>query len=169
MHILMFLNDNNSAFITQDIANELDLWWTTVDYNLKALLECGFVKIVEDKKSGRKYYQITADKKAIEKVFIYYKKWVGVRLARLIPYNKIYTDQLKSDKRFVETCQHYGLRIGEGISAVLSCPKTGSETHSGRLIIWRKEQGYIPPEKEEIESIPKTKEQMLEEARSAIG
>lgn len=148
MQILIFLNDNGSAFTREDIANELDMWWNTVDYNIQGLLGSGFVKIVEDRKSGRKYFQIAEEKEAIEKAIAYQKRWVGFHLARLVPYKKIFAEQLKLDKRFVRACQELELTLQEGISAVAKCPKIGSEYNSNQLILWRTSEGYIPPEKE---------------------
>jgi len=167
MWILMFLNDNGSAFTTQDIANELDLWWTTADYNIKELLECEFVKIVEDRKSGWKYYQIAADKKLIERMTNYYKKWAGFRLARLVPSNKrITAEQLKREVRFIEKCQnYYGLSLSEGVNAVLRCSKIEFERHSNRIFLRRKEQGFIPPSEKpkEPEKTETRKEPEVEE------
>lgn len=165
MQILMFLNDNGSAFTTQDIANELDLWWTTADYNIKELLKCEFIKIVEDRKSGRKYYQIAADKNVIEKTTAYQKRWVGFHLARLISYERVTGEQVKRDKRFIEACQNrFHLKINQGIQALKECSKIGYEFHSNRLILWRKELGgYIPPEKPKEPEKSETREPEVEE------
>ena len=118
------------------------------------------------------------DKKLAEKVIDKYKYRVSFRLARFVPYKKITTEQLKSDQRFVDACQTYGLSISQGVQAVLSCPKIGSETYSGRSILWRKEEGYIPPTtkheerpstKHKEREFERTPEQILEEAGKAIG
>ena len=163
MQILKWLNDNDSAFTTQDIANELDIWWTTVDHNVEGLLKSGFVKIVEDKKSGRKYFQIAADKNVIEKAIAYQEKWVGFHLARLVPYKRVTGEQVKSDKRFIEACQNkFHLTVDQGIQALKTCSKIGYEYNSNRLILWRKEQGYIPEKPKEPEKT-ETREPEVEE------
>ena len=164
MQILIFLNDSNSAFTREDIANELDMWWNTVDYNIQGLLKSLFVKIVEDRKSGRKYFQIAEEKEAIEKAIACQKRWVGFQLARLVPYKRIFAEQLKSDSRFVEACQNrFHITVNQGIQALRMCPKIGSEYNSNRLILWRKEQGYDSPEKlKEPERLELKKEEVEE-------
>ena len=160
MKILLFLNNSEDVFYLQEIADNLDMNEMTAWSNLSRLIDAEIVRKTETKVDSRtKYYEVI-DKKLAEKVIDKYKYRVSFHLARFVPYKKITTEAFKSDKRFIETCQTYGLSISEGINAVTSCPKIGSETHSGRSILWRKEQGYIPPEK--------TPEQLLEEAKKAI-
>jgi predicted transcriptional regulator len=153
MRILVFLNQNSEIYTTTEIADELDLEWTTADYNLQKLLECEFVRIVEDKMDGRTHYYQLVDRKNVEKAISEYKRWVGYRLARLISYKKIETEQVKADKRFIGECQKYGLTISEGIEAVQSCPKIGFESQSGSTVLWRKEQGYLSPDEKEPEEV----------------
>jgi hypothetical protein len=77
-------------------------------------------------------------KKAIEK----YKHWVGICLARLIPYQRIYASQLKQDKRFIDACEQYGLSISEGMVSIFGCHKIRTEKDASEIIVWRREQGY---------------------------
>lgn len=142
MRILLFLKRKNGVLTVGEIADELDMDWGTVTYNLRKLLECGFVENVEDRMDGRTRYCRIADGKSVDRVIELYSIRASFRLARLVPYKKIYAEQLRNDKRFIDACQHYGLTVSEGVRAVLSCPKIGSQGHSGRLILWRKEQGY---------------------------
>ena len=161
MKILLFLNNSEDVYYLQEIADNLDMCEMTALQNLSKLIDAEIVRKTETKVDYRtKYYEVI-DKELAKKAIDKYKYRVSFRLARFVPYQRTTREQLKSDKRFIETCQEYGLSISEGISAVLSCPKIGSEIHSGRSIIWRKEQGFIPPEK--------THEQILEEASKAIG
>ena len=173
MKILLFLNNSEDAFYLQEIADTLDMNEMTAFSNLSRLIDAEIVKKTETKVDFRtKYYEVI-DKKLAEKVIDKYKYRVSFHLARFVPYKRITTEQLKSDKRFIETCQTYGLSISQGVQAVLSCPKIGSETYSGRSIIWRTEEGYIPPtiehEEREVDEPERTPEQILEEGRKAIG
>ena len=161
MKVLLFLHKNKKLYYIQEIADLLDMCEATVSLNLHKLNDANLVELVQSNVDKRLRFWKIANEELVEKAIEKYKYRVSFRLARLVPYNKIYTDQLKSDKRFVEACQYYGLSVSEGISAVLSCPKIGSETHSGRSIIWRVEQGFDEPEK--------THEQILKEAMEAIG
>ena len=162
MKILLFLKRRNRAHTVGEIADELDMDWGTVTYNLRKLLECGFIENVEDRMDGRtKYYRIT-DGESLDKAIELYIKRVSFRLARLIPYKRILAEQLKSDSRFVEACQELELTFREGISAVAKCPKIGSEYNSNQLILWRTEQGYDSPKKKEHEEV-KTGEREVEE------
>jgi predicted transcriptional regulator len=153
MRILIFLNKNSDIYTTTEIADELDLEWTTADYNLQKLLDCEFVRIVEDKMDGRTHYYQLVDKKNVEKAISQFKKWVRYSLAHLIPYKKIPAEHVKADKRFIEECQKYGLTIFEGIEAVQSCPKIGFINQSGKTVLWRKEQGYLPSDEKEPEEV----------------
>jgi len=73
------------------------------------------------------------EKEGAEKAFAHYKRWIDFHLARLIPYKRNLTEQLKTDERFIETCQWYGLTFDEGINVVRKCPKIGYEWASHRL------------------------------------
>ncbi len=101
-------------------------------------------KSVLAKHTRTRYFQVV-NKEAIEKAFKLYKRWVSYRLGRLIPYDKIHSEKLKSDNRFIEECKFYGLTLHEGFYAVAACPKIGTQAvtdYSGRnqgLFLWRKE------------------------------
>jgi len=161
MKILIHLKRENEQegmpLSISEVSEGLDMVWETASYNLMKLVECGFVTKVEDKMDARTRYFQVVNKEATEKAIKLYKRWVGFKLGRLIPYTKIYSGQLKSDKRFIEKCKFYGLTFYEGISAVAACQKIGTQTatdYSGRnvgLFLWRKEPGYIPPEEEKME------------------
>ena len=179
MKVLMFLLKTDKLCYITEIAEELGMNWFTIEANLYKLNDARLVEIVETDVDKRLKLWRVVDKDGSEKAIELYKRKMGYKLARFVPYKRITTEQLKSDKRFIETCQEYGLNIIQGISAVLRCPKIGSETHSeGRTtILWRKEEGYIPPTTEHEErpstkherEIERTPEQILEEGRRAIG
>ncbi|MFC1486401.1 ArsR family transcriptional regulator [Thermoproteota archaeon] len=145
MKVLMFLDRENMPHTITEIAEELDMDWSTVKHNLLKLMECEFVEIVEDKMDSRTRYFQVVNKKATERAIELYKRRVSYKLGRLIPYKKIYSKKLKSDKRFIEECKFYGLTLGEGFNAVTTCPKIRSQTatdYSGRdqgLFLCRKE------------------------------
>ena len=146
MKVLMFLDRENMPNTITEISEELDIDWSTVKHNLLKLMECEFVELVEDKMDIRtRYFQIV-NKEATEKAIELYKRWVSYKLGRLIPNQKIYSEKLKSDNRFIEECKFYGLTLHEGFNAVVSCPKINTETatdYSGRsqgLFLWRNEQ-----------------------------
>ena len=145
MKILMFLDRENMPNTITEISEELDMDWSTVKHNLLKLKECEFVETVEDKMDIRTRYFLV-NKEATEKAIELYKRWVSYKLGRLVPHQKIYSEKLKSDKRFVEECKFYGLTIYEGFTAVAACPKIETEIatdYSGRnvgLFLWRKEQ-----------------------------
>ena len=149
MRILLFLKRENKVKTVGDIAEKLDMDWGTVTYNLKKLVDCGFVKNVEDRMDGRTRYYRNIEGKSLNKVIELYSKRVSFRLARLISYHRILAEQLKSDKRFVESCQELELTVSEGINAVKMCPKIGSEWNSNQLILWRIEQGFDEPKEPE--------------------
>ena len=146
MKILMFLNRENMPHTITEIANELDMDWSTVKHNLLKLMECEFVEAVEDKMDSRTRYFQVVNKKATERAIELYKRWVSYKLGRLIPHQKTYSKKLKSDKHFIEECKFYGLTLHEGFIAVANCPKIEIEAatdYSGRnqgLFLWRKEQ-----------------------------
>jgi DNA-binding MarR family transcriptional regulator len=148
--ILLYLYHNDVHTITE-IAEALNMSDTTVYFNVQKLEKLGLIeREIPLVGKNMKYIKIT-DKELAE-VAIYRYKWlVGFKLARLVPYQKTYAEQLKSDKRFIEKCELYGLTLQEGIDAVQLCPKIGSEEHSDHLILWRKEQGYDSTEKKESE------------------
>ncbi len=146
MKILMFLNRENMPHTITEIANELDMDWSTVKHNLLKLMECRFLEIVEDKMDTRtRYFQIV-NKEATEKAIQVYKRWVSYKLGKLIPHQKTYFEKIKKDNRFIEECKFYGLTLHEGFSAVTNCPKIGTQTatdYSGRdqgLFLWRKRE-----------------------------
>ena len=146
MKILMFLNREDLPHTITEIAEELDMDWSTVKHNLLKLKECNFVELVEDKMDTRtRYYQVV-DKKATEKAIGLYKRWVSYKLSKLIPHQKIYSKKLKSDKRFIEECKFYGLTIHEGFNAVAACPKietqavTDYSSKSQGVFLWRKQE-----------------------------
>jgi predicted transcriptional regulator len=150
MRILLFLSkdvDNEEAYYLQIISNALDMNEGTAFSNLNKLVEAGLLVKGESKANRKnKYYAITNERlaeKAIEK----YKHYVGFQLARLVPYERRYCSQLKSDKRFQNACAEYGITISEGVSEILSCYKVGKESTGLDTIIWRREQGYDEPEK----------------------
>ena len=146
--ILIFLNKNDDAFYLQEVADNLDMNEMTAWCNLYKLVEAGMVVKSGVKVDARtKYYEIT-NRELAKKVIEKYKNLVAFRLARLVPYNRLFSEQLKKDSRFVEECEFYGLTIDEGINVVKMCPKVGSESDGNRLILWRISQGYTPPEKE---------------------
>ena len=171
MKVLLFLHKNKKLYYIQEIADLLDMCEATVSLNLHKLKDANLVELAQTSIDKRLRFWRVSNEELVEKAIEKYKYRVSFRLARLVQYKKIYTDQLKSDKRFIEACQDYGLSVSEGISAVLRCPKIGSETsHSGQTILWRKEQGYIPPTIEHKErEFERTPEQILEEAGKAIG
>ena len=145
MKILMFLDRENMPHTITEIAEELDIDWSTVKHNLLKLMECEFVELVEDKMDIRtRYFQIV-NKEATEKAIELYKRWVSYKLGRLVPHQKIYSEKLKSDNRFIEECKFYGLTVHQGFKTVVSCPKIDTETatdYAGRdqgLFLWRKE------------------------------
>jgi len=145
MKILMFLNLENMPHTITEIAEELEIDWSTVKHNLLKLKECEFIEIVEDKMDTRTRYFQVVNKKATEKAIELYKRWVSYKLGRLIPNQKIYSKKVKSDNRFIEECKFYGLTLYEGFNVVVSCPKIETETatdYSGRsqgMFLWRKE------------------------------
>ncbi len=145
MKILMFLNRENMPHTISEIAEELDVDWGTAKHNLLKLMECKFVEIVEDKMDARTRYFQVVNKEATEKAIKLYKRWASYKLGRLIPYQKTFSEKLKSDKRFIEECKFYGLTIHEGFNAVVTCPKIRTQIatdYSGRdqgLFLWRKE------------------------------
>lgn len=144
MKILIFLNSSEDVFYLQEIADNLNMNEMTAFGNLSKLIDAGVVKKMENKVDARtKYYEIV-DKKRAEKVIDKYKQRAAFRLAKLIPYNRVTAEQVKADSRFIETCQYHGLTVDEGIKAVSKCSKVGTEWHSNQLILWRKEQGYVP-------------------------
>lgn len=153
--ILIFLTKNDDAFYLQEVADTLDMNEMTAFSNLSKLVDAGMVVKSGVKVDARtKYYEVM-NKKLAEKVIEKYKSLVAFRLARLIPYERTYAEQLKNDSRFVKVCQYYGLNIDEGVNAVRLCSKIGYERDSNRLILWRKEQGYIlekPKEPEKFET-----------------
>jgi DNA-binding transcriptional ArsR family regulator len=179
MKILIYLKRENDwegmPLSIGDISEGLDIAWETTSYNLTKLVECGFIAKVEDKMDARTRYFQVVNKEATGKAIKLYKRMVGFRLGRLIPYNKVYSEQLKSDKRFVEMCKVYGLTLYEGISAVAACPKIGTQTvtdYSGRsngLFLWRKEPGYIPPEKEKTKEPSNVEEEKTESEENDFG
>ena len=147
MKILMFLDRENMPNTITEISEELDMDWSTVKHNLLKLKECEFVELVEDKMDIRtRYFQIV-NKEATEKAIELYKRWVSYKLGRLIPHQKIYSEKLKSDNRFIEECKFYGLTIHQGFNTVAACPKIETEIatdYSGRdqgLFLWRKREG----------------------------
>ena len=172
MKILLFLNNSEDAFYLQEIADTLDMNEMTAFSNLSRLIDAEIVKKTETKVDFRtKYYEVI-DKKLAEKVIDKYKYRVSFYIARFVPYKKITTEDFKSDKRFIEACQTYGLSIDEGISAVMKCPKIEVERAGyphNKTYLHRKSEGYIPPTIEHKEREPeKTPEQILEEGRKAI-
>ena len=162
MKILIYLKWESMPHSIGEVSEGLDIVYETANYNLTKLVECGFIAKVEDKMDGRtRYFQII-NKEATEEAIKLYIRSVSFKLARLIPPKKIYSEQLKSDTRFIERCKFYGLGVYEGIDAVATCYKIGTQTatdHSGRkvgLFLWRKDtEGYIPSEeqKSEVEEI----------------
>ena len=179
MKVLMFLLKTDKLCYITEIAEELGMNWFTTEANLYKLSDARLVEIVETDVDKRLKLWRVIDKVGSEKAIELWKRKVGYKIARFVPYKKqrITTEDFKSDKRFIETCQYYGLSIGEGINAVLSCPKIGSEKAGSydnvKVYLWRKEEGYIPPTTEHEEK-PSTKhertpEQILEEAKRAIS
>jgi DNA-binding MarR family transcriptional regulator len=140
--VLMFLLKAEKLYYTTEIAKELDMNWFTVDANLYKLNDAGLIEIVENDVDKRLKLWKISTKAGSEKAIDLYKRKAGYGLARLVPYKKITTNELKSDKRFLESCEEHGLTISEGIQSVLGCPKILSEEHSGVTFLWRKEQGY---------------------------
>ena len=146
MLILMFLDQENMPHTITETAEALDMDQGTAKHNLLELMECKFLEIVEDKMDSRTRYFQVGNKEATEKAFKLYKRWVSYRLGRLIPYDKIHSEKLKSDNRFIEECKFYGLKLYEGINAVASCPKIGTQTadysrKNKGLVLWRKREG----------------------------
>jgi DNA-binding MarR family transcriptional regulator len=140
--VLMFLLKAEKLYYTTEIAKELDMNWFTVDANLYKLNDAGLIEIVENDVDKRLKLWKISTKAGSEKAIELYKHKISYNLARLVPYRKITTSELKSDKRFLESCKEHGLTIFEGIQSVLGCPKILSEEHSGATFLWRKEQGY---------------------------
>jgi predicted transcriptional regulator len=160
MKILLFLTKDErkeEAYYLQKIADYLEMNETTAFTNLSKLIDSEIVEKVDAKGNRKNKYYIVSNKKLAEKAIEKYKYWVGFRLARLVPYNRLYCSQLKRDERFIKACEEYGLSLSEGIYVVLSCYKIGKENSGTETILWRKEQGYNPPEKEkpgtEVEEI----------------
>lgn len=140
--VLMFLLKAEKLYYTTEIAKELDMNWFTVDANLYKLNDAGLIEIVENDVDKRLKLWKISTKAGSEKAIELYKHKISYNLARLVPYRKITTSELKLDKRFLESCKEHGLTIFEGIQSVLGCPKILSEEHSGATFLWRKEQGY---------------------------
>ena len=68
MKIVLFLKRKNRAHTIGEIADGLDMDWGTATYNLRKLMECGFIENVEDRRDARtKYYRI-AGSKSVDKV-----------------------------------------------------------------------------------------------------
>lgn len=160
LRLLLFLKrvkeKDNLPLPTGEIAESLDMDWGTAKHSLEKLTECGFLEIVPDEMDGRMQYFQIANEKATEKVIELYKRRVGFKLGRLIPYDKIHSEKLKFDKRFTELCKFYGLTFYQGLCAVEKCPKIGIEYipgHQGEFYLWRNStEGYIPPEEEKSEA-----------------
>lgn len=157
MKILLFLTndkDKEETYYLQRIADELDICEMTAFQNLAKLIDAGIVEKSETKVDMRTKYYSVVNKKLAERAIEKYNYWVAFELARFVPYERIFTITLRKDKRFIEVCNEYGITPSQGIQAVLSCPKVGSETMGNETVVWRKEQGYIPPENEETETKP---------------
>ena len=143
MKVLMFLDREDMPNTITEIAEELDMDWSTVKHNLLKLMDCEFVEIVEDKMDTRTRYFQVVNKEATEKAIELYKRWVSYKLGRLVPHEKIFSQKLKSDSHFIEECKFYGLTLHEGFIAVANCPKINTETatdYAGRnqgLFLWR--------------------------------
>jgi DNA-binding MarR family transcriptional regulator len=152
--ILMLLKKDSEVHTTSEVSEILGLDWGTASFNLQRLLECGFLETVPDKMDARTKYFRIADQKNSDKAIELYKCSAAFKLARFVPYYIINSEQLKLDKRFIETCEEHGFTLNEGISAVQNCPKINSEYHSNTLVLWRTEQGYDnPSRKPEVEEI----------------
>jgi predicted transcriptional regulator len=146
MKVLLFLNRENLPHTITEIAEGVDIDWSTAKHNLLKLMECNFTEIVEDKMDTRTRYYRVVDKEATKKAIELYKRWVSYKLAKLVPYQRTYFEKIKSDHQFIEGCKFYGLTQYEGFNAVTDCPKIETETttdYKGRpqgLFLWRKEQ-----------------------------
>ena len=182
MKVLLFLYQNyknEKLMYIQEIADLLDMCWETVSCSLYKLNDANLVELVQTNVDKRLKFWRVSNEELVEKAIEKYKYRASFRLARFVPYKRITTEDFKSDKRFIETCQYYGLSISEGISAVLSCPKIEVERIGfphNQTYLHRKSEGYIPPTIEHEEK-PSTKherepertpKQILEEGRKAI-
>ncbi len=158
MKVLMFLLKATKLYYTTEIANHLNMNWFTVEANLYKLNDARLIEIVENDVDKRLKLWKIMNKAGSEKAIELYKHKIGYNLARLVPYHKITTEELKSDKRFLKSCEEHGLTITEGIQSVLGCPKISSDSRSDVIFLWRKEQGYdeseVEPEKRrEVEEV----------------
>ena len=155
VRVLKFLKNSEEPLNFTDIYTSLDTNDCTILYWLKRLVRLGILKGVRSRANLHSTYYSIADVEGVEWIIERYHWNVGFKLARLIPYEETEESKVRDDRRFKAMCEENYLSISEGISAVLSCPKISSETHSGRSILWRKEQGY------DVD--------ILEEAKKAIG
>jgi len=110
--------------------------------NLNKLVEIGLLSKEEPKGNKKERYYSVLDQNLAKKAIEKYKRWVGICLARLVPYQRQYISQIEQSKRFIEACEQYGLSVSEGRILVLGCYKIGKEQDGTELIVWRQEQGY---------------------------
>lgn len=160
MIVLKFFFDKNDAFYMTEVQKALGLCQYTVQYNLRKLEQVGLLRSKRFKnfdKSLLYFFLPNSNRKAAEIILKQYFWHVGFQLARYIPYERTTIKQVKADSRFAEKAQYFGLTVDEGIDVVKRCPKVEVKRERDIEVMWRKEQGYVPPEEEKVK-----KEEVLE-------
>ena len=164
VRILKFLMKCSEEQSVMDIYNALDMNDGTGHYWLTKLTALGVIKVIRTPANlGAKYFRITNRENA-QWIIDRYHWNIGFKLARLISYEKTEESKVREDRRFKALCEEYYLTLDEGIEAVKKCPKIEVEKLGyphDKIYLFRKEQGYDEPER--------THEQILEEAKKAIG
>ena len=155
VRVLKFLMNSEDPLNFTDIYTTLDANDCTILYWLKRLVRLGILNGVRSRANLHSTYYSIDDKEGAEWIIDRFHWNIGFKLARLVPYAKTEESKVRDDKRFKALCEEYYLTIDEGIESVKKCSKISSETHSGRLVLWRKSQGY------DVD--------ILEEAKKAIG
>ena len=157
VRVLKFLMKSKEPLNFTDIYTTLDANDCTILYWLKRLQRFGILSGVRSRANLHSTYYSIADVEGVEWIIDRYHWNIGFKLARLIPYTKTSEEKIRKDKRFIALCEEYYLTLDEGIKVVKNCAKIGVE----KSYLYRKSQGYDEPEK--------TREQILEEAKKAIG
>jgi len=164
VRVLKFLMNSKEPLNFTDVYTTLDANDCTILYWLKRLQRLGVIKGVRSRANLHSTYYSIGDKEGAERVLERFHWNVGFKLARLVPYAKTEESKVRDDKRFKALCEEYYLTISEGLEAVKNCVRIGVEKVGhpyNRTYLFRKEQGYDEPER--------TPEQVMEEARRAIG
>ena len=168
VRILKFLRDSKEEKTFTDVYTALDANDITVFIWMKKLQRLGLLKSARSRAHRNRIYYSIVNVKDVEWIIERFHWNIGFKLARLVPYERIAEEKVRVDKRFRALCEEYYLTLDEGIEAVKKCPKIGVEKARARIghpfertYLHRKEQGFDKPER--------TREQIMEEAKKAIG